>query len=117
MKISDASIRLTCDSFSNRPVGGASAASMKLTSDPGYTSQEIRRLQKFQKFACHFRRLALLVAAGIEPLADSLCGSPWRQPRNPARHIGPKALVLRAERLHERRFFVHDHKDMKRNPE
>jgi TolB-like protein len=34
------------------------------------------------------RRLALFVAAGIEPLAAiPLCGSPRRQPRNPARHI------------------------------
>jgi hypothetical protein len=64
------------------------------------------------------RRLALVVAAGIEPLAAiPLCGSPWRQPRNPARHIGPKALVLRAECLLERRFFVHHHKDMKKKPE
>jgi hypothetical protein len=63
-------------------------------------------------------RLALFVAAGIEPLAAiPLCGSPWRQPRNPARHISPKALVLRAECLLERRFFDHHHPDMKKKPE
>src|SRR5262249_35786934 len=55
---------------------------------------------------------------GIEPLAAiPLCGSPWRQPRNPARAISPKALVVRAECLLERRFFVHHHKDMKKKPE
>src|SRR5579872_32514 len=65
-----------------------------------------------------FRRLALFVAAGIEPLAAiPLCGSPWRQPRNPARHMSPKALVLRAECLLERRFFDHQHPDMKKKPE
>ena len=41
----------------------------------------------------------------------------WRQPRNPARHISPKALVLRAECLLERRFFDHHHPDMKKKPE
>src|SRR5260370_42520842 len=61
---------------------------------------------------------ALFVAAGIEPLAAiPLCGSPWRQPRNPARHISPKALVLRAECLLERRVFDHHHPDMKKKPE
>src|SRR5579872_1176538 len=65
-----------------------------------------------------FRRLALFVAAGIEPRAAiPLCGSPWRQPRNPARHISPKALVLGAECLLERRFFNHHHPDMKKKPE
>ena len=64
------------------------------------------------------RRLALFVAAGIAPLAAiPLCGSPWPQPRNPARHVGPKALVLRAECLLERRFFDHHHPDMKKKPE
>lgn len=63
------------------------------------------------------RRLALFVAVD-EPLAAvALCGSPWRQPRNPARNIIPKALVLRAECLLERRFFDHHHPDMKKKPE
>ena len=47
----------------------------------------------------------------------ALRDSPWRQPRNPARHISPKALVLRAECLLERRFFDHHHPDMKKKPE
>src|SRR4029450_6151929 len=45
MKISDASIRFTCDSFSNRPAGGASAATTKLTSDLSYNSRKISSLQ------------------------------------------------------------------------
>ena len=64
------------------------------------------------------RRLALFVTTGIEPLAAvPSCGSPWRQPRNPARHITPKDLVLHAECLPERRFFDHHHPDMKKEPE
>jgi hypothetical protein len=47
----------------------------------------------------------------------ALRDSPWRQARNPARHISPKALVLRAECLLERRFFDHHHPDMKKKPE
>jgi hypothetical protein len=47
----------------------------------------------------------------------ALRDSPWRQPRNPARHISPKALVLRAECLLERRFFDHHHPDLKKKPE
>src|SRR5262249_13758458 len=57
-------------------------------------------------------------AAAMEPLAEiPLCGSPWHQSRNPARHISPKALVLRAECLLERRFFDQHHPDMKKKPE
>jgi hypothetical protein len=61
------------------------------------------------------RLLNFTPTAGSRPWP--LCGSPWRQPRNPARHISPKALVLRAECLLERRFFVHHHKEMKKQPE
>src|SRR5690242_16972534 len=37
----------------------------------------------------------------------ALRDSPWGQPWNPARDIGPKVLVLRAKCLLERWFFVH----------
>src|SRR3954465_13806402 len=37
------------------------------------------------------------------------CGSPGREPRNPARDIGPEILVLRSEATNERRLLVpHD---------
>jgi hypothetical protein len=49
-------------------------------------------------------------------LATSI-SSPWRQAWNPTRNVSPKALVLRAECLLERRFFVHRHKEMKKQPE
>ena len=64
--------------------------------------------------ACYASPSRTACCSGIDPLAAiPLCGSPWRQPGNPARHIGPKALVVRAKCLLERRFFVHHHKDMK----
>src|SRR6267378_1996827 len=37
------------------------------------------------------------------------CGSPGREPRNPARDVGPEILVLRSERTNEHRLLVpHD---------
>ena len=46
-------------------------------------------------------------------LRDSPRGQPW----NPARDVGPKVLVLRAKRLLERWFFVHQDEDVEKEPE
>jgi len=52
-----------------------------------------------------------------QPAAIPLCGSPWSQPRNPTRDIGPKGLILRAKCLRECRFLVHHNNDVKKKPE
>ena len=40
---------------------------------------------------------------------QSSCGSPGREPRNPARDVGPEILVLRSEPMNERRLLLpHD---------
>src|SRR5262249_8155951 len=64
------------------------------------------------------RRLALFVAAGIEPLAAiPLSGSPWRQPRNPARHIGAIAFILGSEAFAEPRLLNGNYPSVKKEPE
>lgn len=63
--------------------------------------------------SCPSRRPSVIAEASAIPL----CGSSWREPRNPARHISPKALVLPAECLLQRRFFVHHYEDMEKKPE
>ena len=47
----------------------------------------------------------------------ALRDSPWRQPWNPARDIGPKVLVLCAKCLLERWFFVHQDDDVEKEPQ
>ena len=56
-----------------------------------------------------------LIARAVMMFA--LRDSPWGQPWNPARDIGPKVLVLRAKCLLERWFFVHQDEDVEKEPE
>jgi hypothetical protein len=48
-------------------------------------------------------------AAPASRMIPASCGSPGRDPRNPARDVGPEILVLRSEPTNERRLLVpHD---------
>ena len=85
--------------------------------DYQYGKKRLREIDKRIRFLTKRLDNAEVVDPAAPRDAAALCRSPWRQPRNPARHISPKALVLRAECLLERRFFVHHHKDMKEKPE
>src|SRR3954453_7176247 len=52
---------------------------------------------------------ALPAAAPASRMILASCGSPGREPRNPARDVGPEILVLRSEPMSERRLLVpHD---------
>jgi hypothetical protein len=49
---------------------------------------------------------ALPAAAPASRMIPASCGSPGREPRNPARDVGPEILVLRSEPANERRLLV-----------
>src|SRR5260370_10946049 len=52
---------------------------------------------------------ALSAAAPASRMIPTSCGSPGREPRNPARDVGPEILVLRSEPANDRRLLVpHD---------
>src|SRR5437879_12768269 len=52
---------------------------------------------------------ALPAVAPASRMIPASCGSPGREPRNPARDVGPEILVLRSEPTNERRLLVpHD---------
>ena len=63
------------------------------------------------------RRAWTLVKAVPVVMMLALRDSPWGQPWNPARDVGPKVLVLRAKCLLERWFFVHQDEDVEKEPE
>jgi hypothetical protein len=63
------------------------------------------------------RRAWTLAKAVPVVMMLALRDSPWGQPWNPARDIGPKVLVLRAKRQLERWFFVHQDEDVEKEPE
>lgn len=63
------------------------------------------------------RRAWTLAKAVPVVMMLALRDSPWGQPWNPARDIGPKVLVLRAKCLPERWFFVHQDEDVEKEPE
>ena len=63
------------------------------------------------------RRAWTLAKAVPVVMMLALRDSPWGQPWNPARDIGPKVLVLRAKCLLERWFFVHQDEDVEKEPE
>src|SRR3984957_3535123 len=63
------------------------------------------------------RRAWTLAKAVPVVMMLALRDSPWGQPWNPARDIGPKVLVLRAKCLLERWFFVHQDEDEEKEPE
>jgi hypothetical protein len=63
------------------------------------------------------RRAWTLAKAAPVVMMLALRDSPWGQPWNPARDIGPKVLVLRAKCLLERWFFVHQDEDVEKEPE
>ena len=63
------------------------------------------------------RRAWTLAKAVPVVMMLALGDSPWGQPWNPARDIGPKVLVLRAKCLLERWFFVHQDEDVEKEPE
>jgi hypothetical protein len=51
----------------------------------------------------------LPAVAPASRIIPASCGSPGREPRNPARDVGPEILVLRSEPTNERRLLVpHD---------
>src|SRR5712664_4751087 len=71
------------------------------------------RGQEFESLrARHFDRAryhALPAAAPASRMIPGSCGSPGREPRNPARDVGPEILVLRSEPTNEHRLLVpHD---------
>lgn len=49
-------------------------------------------------------------------MTPASCGSPGREPRNPARDIGPEILVLRSEPINERRLLVPHDKRVESEP-
>ena len=63
------------------------------------------------------RRAWTLAKAVPVVMMLALRDSPWGQPWNPARDVGPKVLVLRAKCLLERWFFVHQDEDVEKEPE
>src|SRR6185295_10154761 len=63
------------------------------------------------------RRAWTLAKAVPVVMMLALRETPWGQPWNPARDIGPKVLVLRAKCLLERWFFVHQDEDVEKEPE
>src|SRR5258707_13266919 len=60
-------------------------------------------------FTNRARYHALPAAAPASRMILASCGSPGREPRNPARDVGPEILVLRSEPMNENRLLVpHD---------
>jgi len=67
----------------------------------------------------HFDRAryhALPAAAPASRMIPASCGSPGREPRNPARDVGPEILVLRSERVNEHRLLVPHDKGVEGEP-
>ena len=63
------------------------------------------------------RRAWTLAKAVPAVMMLALRDSPWGQPRNPARNIGPKVLVMPAKCLLEPLFFLHQDEDVEKEPE
>src|SRR4051812_9660149 len=65
-----------------------------------------------------------MVAIRVEDVAGTgytaeraaLCGSPWREPRNPPPDIGLEVLVLGAKALSQHRLLVSQDKGVEREP-
>src|SRR5713226_2281666 len=75
-----------------------------LSEGKGHTFESCR-VRQFDRARYH----ALPAAAPVSRMIPASCGSPGREPRNPARDVGPEILVLRSEPTNERRLLVpHD---------
>src|SRR5882757_10163574 len=67
------------------------------------------RISSGAPFHDRARYHALPAAAPASRMIPASCGSPGREPRNPARDVGPEILVLRSELMNEQRLLVpHD---------
>src|ERR1700720_3168118 len=67
----------------------------------GHTFESCR-VRHFDRARYH----ALPAAAPASRMIPASCGSPGREPRNPARDVGPEILVLRSEPTNEHRLLV-----------
>src|SRR5258705_13290210 len=96
----------------NRRFGGVRVPSAVLRDRPsnvGRTSAREFESSRARHFTNRARYHALPAAAPASRMILASCGSPGREPRNPARDVGPEILVLRSEPMNERRLLVpHD---------
>src|SRR6476469_10565164 len=70
---------------------------------------EVRFRDRRAPFNDRARYYALPAVAPASRMIPASCGSPGREPRNPARDVGPEILVLRSEATNEHRLLVpHD---------
>ena len=71
----------------------------------------------YARLQCPPRTLALPAAAPASRMIPASCGSPGREPWNPARDVGPEILVLGAKALSQHRLLVNQDKAVEREPQ
>src|SRR5437763_16635084 len=86
---------------------------------PWQRDRVIRRQEFDSLRARHFDRAryhALPAAAPASRMIPASCGSPGREPRNPARDVGPDILVLAPKLLSKHRLLVRQDKGVEGEP-
>src|SRR5438552_4693482 len=103
----------------NRRFGGVSVPSAVLRDRPssvGRTSAREFESSRARHFTNRARYHALPAAAPASRMIPASCGSPGREPRNPARDVGPEILVLAPKLLSKHRLLVRQDKGVEGEP-